>query len=272
MTWKTSEEDHPIFTWFPKKEDYEEKEIQVMSNETTEDKVSRLLETIELNQANIKEIVDQDTVILEHKIYRTMDLRQDMLELQDLLKTCEEEDKENKFADQIKKGKIGIINLKAYLGQVDVIEFVSAIRNEHQFRLGCDMVFGPWLDKAEVMVTSVTEKPLNFDHAREVEVKACQFLKEVVKANKNLKLVQTACEGIRGSVDAQERMSKLQERYYVLCKKAEGRVKTIQQLMIEWTRLEDLLRPTDPADMDDYIPKQMITFLRTYKKLFGHMA
>ena len=47
----------------------------VAVDETTEEKVARLVETIENNQANIKEIVDGDTVSLEHKIYRTMDLR-----------------------------------------------------------------------------------------------------------------------------------------------------------------------------------------------------
>jgi len=32
-------------------------------------------------------------------------------------------------------------------------------------------------------------------------------------------------------------MSKLSERYYVLCKKADQRVKNLQHLMIEWQRL-----------------------------------
>jgi hypothetical protein len=35
----------------------------------------------------------------------------------------------------------------------------------------------------------------------------------------------------------QVEMSKLSERYYVLCKKADQRVKNFQHLMIEWQRL-----------------------------------
>ena len=106
-----------------------------------------MLETIENNQANIKEIVDGDSVCLEHKIYRTMDLRyeskieivrfeqflfisrQDMDDLQKLLKECEDDKaKASDLADQIKKSKVGLMNLKAYLGQVDCIEFATALR------------------------------------------------------------------------------------------------------------------------------------------------
>ena len=95
------------------------------------------METIENNQANIKEIVDGDSVSLEHKIYRTMDLRQDMDDLQKLLKDCEDDKaKASELADQIKKAKIGLMNLKAYLGQVDCIEFATAIRLEFKLRPG----------------------------------------------------------------------------------------------------------------------------------------
>ena len=55
-------------------------------------------------------------------------------------------------------------------------------------------------------------KPTNFDHGLECEQDACLFLKEVVKANKALKRLQTASEGIRGNMDVQDRMAKLQER------------------------------------------------------------
>ena len=41
-------------------------------------------------------------------------------------------------------------------------------------------------------------------------LQACAFLKEVVKANKQLKVVQAASEGIRGNIEVQETMSKLQ--------------------------------------------------------------
>ena len=69
------------------------------------------------------------------------------------------------------------------------------------------------------------------------ENNACGFLKEVVKGNKMLQRVQKAAEGIKGNICVQEEMSKLSERYYVLCKKADQRVKNLQHLMIEWQRL-----------------------------------
>ncbi len=64
-------------------------------------------------------------------------------------------------------------------------------------------------------------------------------------------------------------MSNLQERYFVLCKKAEQRVKNINHLLNEWKRLEDFLAPEEPKDWDDYIPKQMVVFLRTYALYFA---
>ena len=44
-----------IFDWFPRREDYEDKPA-VYADETTEEKVARLNETIQCNQDNIKEV------------------------------------------------------------------------------------------------------------------------------------------------------------------------------------------------------------------------
>lgn len=74
-----------IMTWFPRREDYEDAP-QILVDETIQEKISRLNETIEINQGNIKEIVDGNEVDNEQKIYRTMDLIQDMEDLQNLLK------------------------------------------------------------------------------------------------------------------------------------------------------------------------------------------
>ena len=53
-------------------------------------------------------------------------------------------------------------------------------------------------------------KPKNFEEALVSEEQACALLKEVVRANKQLKVVQAASEGIRGNIEVQEAMSKLQ--------------------------------------------------------------
>ena len=37
----------------------------------------------------------------------------------------------------------------------------------------------------------------------------------------------------------------------------------------EWKRLEDYLAPTDVFEMDDYVCKQWVIFLRTYAMYFG---
>jgi len=258
-----------IMTWFPRREDYEDAPVAVMPDETIEEKVDRLNETISVAQTYIKEAVDGNDLTLELKIYRVMDLNQDMDDLTKLLKECEADKGSEGLAEGIKKAKVGIINLKAYLQQVDVIEFTTAIKNEFSFKVGCKEGFGPWMDKAEKRMGNEISKPKSFEEALKCEEQACAFLKEVVKANKQLKVVQAASEGIRGNIEVQETMSKLQERYYVLCKKAEQRVKNMNHLLNEWKRLEDYLAPTNVFDMDDFVCKQWLIFLRTYAMYFG---
>jgi hypothetical protein len=122
---------------------------------------------------------------------------------------------------------------------------------------------------AEAKVAEGSDKPTSFEHGLRCETEACQFLKEVVRGNKQLKKVQAACDGLRGNVAAQEAMARLQERYYMLCKRAEQKVKNLQHLLTEWKRLEDLLAPPEPKDWDDYTPKQMGIFLKTYALHYG---
>ena len=52
------------------------------------------------------------------------------------LQDCEENPESAPFGDEIKRAKVGLINLKAYLGQVDVIEFANTIKNEATFKVG----------------------------------------------------------------------------------------------------------------------------------------
>ena len=71
------------------------------------------------------------------------------------------------------------------------------------------------------------------------------------------------------NIEVQDELSKLSEKYYVLCKKADARVKNIQTLLVEWQKLDEILEPKKPADMDDLQVKQFVTFLRTYASFFS---
>ena len=77
------------------------------------------------------------------------------------------------------------------------------------------------------------------------------------------------------NIAVQDELSKLSERYYVLCKKADARVKNIQTLLVEWQKLDEILEgnlpwpPKKPADMDDLQVKQFVVFLRTYASFFS---
>jgi len=256
-------------TWFPRREDYEIAPV-VLPDETFTEKITRLIETIEAAQANIKEVVDGDNVSLEHKIYRTMDLRQDMEELAALHKECEDVKEEAAaHQDDLKKAKVGMINLKAYMSQVDCVEFAAAIMNEFLFKVGSSEGFRPWLEGAEQRISSRTDKPSTFEACMEYEQGACRFLKETVKANRMMKRLKESAEAIKINVNVQEELSKLSERYYVLCKKADSRVKNMQGLLFEWKRLDEILAPKEPKNMDDLQVKQFVVFLRTYAAYFS---
>ena len=77
------------------------------------------------------------------------------------------------------------------------------------------------------------------------------------------------------NIAVQDELSKLSERYYVLCKKADARVKNIQTLLVEWQKLDQILEgnlpwpPKKPGDMDDLQVKQFVVFLRTYASFFS---
>lgn len=270
MNLMTDEEINFFMTWFPNKADYEE-EITIMPDEAFPDKLQRLFDTIESAQASIKEVVDTDNVTLECKIYRVMDLRKDMDDIADLQKQCENAPEAKDHPEDLKKARIGLKNLTAYLGQVDCVEFATAIRNEFLFKVGAKEGFGPWLEDVETRVQkeNIENRPKSFDECMKYEEATCMFLKEVVKGNKMLKRVQAAAEGIKGNIEVQDEFSQLSERYYVLCKKADAKVKNIQNVLRAWQELDKILEPKNPFDMDDLQVKYFVAFLKTYASFFS---
>ena len=106
-----------IMTWFPRREDYEDKP-EIKPDENYEDKLQRLLETIEAAQNSIKEVVDGNTCTLEHKVYRVMDVNQDIDDILKLQKECEGDAGASNCQDTLKKARIGLQNLKVYINQV----------------------------------------------------------------------------------------------------------------------------------------------------------
>jgi len=257
-----------IMTWFPRREDYEQP-VFVQPDESYTDKIKRLIETIEAAQNSIKEVVDKDTLTKEHKIFRVMDAKQDLDELISLHKECESDGDASNHADDLKKAKVGIINLKAYMSQVSREEFAASIMNERLFKVGSVEGFEPWLKAAEDKINDRADKPVSFEACMEYEQMACRQLKETVKGNKMMKRLKDSAEGNKGNVEIQEELSRLSERYYVLCKKADARVKNMQSLLFEWKRLNEILAPKEPKNMDDLQVKQFVVFLRTYAAYFS---
>jgi len=268
------EEEPDVMTWFPKRSDYEQQVIQA-PDESYSEKLLRLIATIEVAQKTIQKVIDEDMSI-EEKIYGTMDITSDLEELTALHKELESHPEAGSNADDMKKAKIGLINLKAHLNQVDCEQFATFLKNTFLFKVGSKEGFGPWLETNETKIESKENKPSTYDQAMEYEVASCAFLKEVVQGNRLMKRVKDAAEGVeKHNIAVQEELSKLSERYYVLCKKADARVKNIQTLLIEWQKLDQILEgnlpwpPKKPGDMDDLQVKQFVVFLRTYASFFS---
>ena len=72
---------------------------------------------------------------IEEKIYGTMDITSDLEELTALHKELESHPDAGSNADDMKKAKIGLINLKAHLNQVDCEQFATFLRNTFLFKV-----------------------------------------------------------------------------------------------------------------------------------------
>lgn len=263
-----------IMNWFPRKSDYDEA-IIVAPDETYHEKLLRLISTIEVAQKHIQNVIDGDMSI-EEKIYGTLDVTADIEELSALHKELEGNEESAKFGDDMKKAKIGVINLKAYISQVDCEQMAAFLKNTFLFKVGSSEGFAPWLDQNESSIDNKEIKPASYDEAMEYEQASCGMLKDVVQGNKLMKRVKEAADGVeKHNIAVQDELSKLSERYYVLCKKADARVKNIQVLLIEWKKLDEILEPNlpwppkKPEDMDDLQVKQFVVFLRTYASFFS---
>ena len=94
----------------------------------------RLIATIEIAQKQIQNVIDGD-ISIEEKIYGTMDITADLEELSALHKELETHPDAGSNADDMKKAKIGLINLKAYLNQVDCEQFATFLKNTFLFKV-----------------------------------------------------------------------------------------------------------------------------------------
>ena len=96
--------------------------------------LQRLIATIEVAQKTIQKVIDEDMTI-EEKIYGTMDITADLEELTSLHKELESHPEAGSNADDMKKAKIGLINLKAHLNQVDCEQFATYLKNTFLFKV-----------------------------------------------------------------------------------------------------------------------------------------
>ena len=89
----------------------------------------------ESTKRNIDEVVNSDKVFNEQKIYQIMDLREDMEDITNLKIDCEGHPEAKDYQDDLRKANVSLVDLKAYLGQIDCTKFANAIINEFLFKV-----------------------------------------------------------------------------------------------------------------------------------------
>ena len=85
-----------------------------------------------------------------------MDAKQDLDELITLHKECEADPEAANHADSLKKAKVGIINLKAYMSQVSREEFAASIMNQYLFKVGSAERFGELAELLAILATKLS--------------------------------------------------------------------------------------------------------------------
>ena len=64
-----------------------------------------------------------------------MDLREDMEDITNLKIDCEGHPEAKDYQDDLRKANVSLVDLKAYLGQIDCTKFANAIINEFLFKV-----------------------------------------------------------------------------------------------------------------------------------------
>ena len=95
----------------------------------------------ESTKRNIDEVVNSDKVFNEQKIYQIMDLREDMEDITNLKIDCEGHPEAKDYQDDLRKANVSLVDLKAYLGQIDCAKFANAIINEFLFKVRILLIF-----------------------------------------------------------------------------------------------------------------------------------
>ena len=94
----------------------------------------RLINTIEVAQKSISKCVDGE-ITVEERVYCILDIEADLEELSALHKELENHPDAGGNAEEMKKAKIGLINVKAHLNQVDIEGFALILQNTFLFKV-----------------------------------------------------------------------------------------------------------------------------------------
>ena len=70
-----------------------------------------------------------------------MDLREDMEDITNLKIDCEGHPEAKDYQDDLRKANVSLVDLKAYLGQIDCAKFANAIINEFLFKVRIVLIF-----------------------------------------------------------------------------------------------------------------------------------
>jgi len=251
-----------VFTWFPKQEDFVP---PPPLDETSVEKMERISASIKVGRNEVSDILYAD-IIAEEKVIRALELKREADMLKKLFQECESDAslKSGEGSEQLAKCRAGLIDYQANINTLDPIKFASDMKNENEFKSGLEKMLVPWIEEAEKTTSNPLEKPVTFDHARELEMKCVKFAKDVRRVNKLLAKVEESAKKLSfNKVTAEQLIEEQRTRFKKIASVAATRVESMRDLLIRW---EEMNISTE-KDKLDFQPLTM--FLKCYAVYFS---
>jgi len=218
-----SDDDLPeIFVWFPMDKNYIGPGLL---NESTEQKTERLIKLTKHVRTQLHRITSGLDATGEERLMEYLELRESVLDLENLLKECSQE-----TTEKTEKAKNGVNEVKRTIEGLDFGKLVEEIYTENKFMAGIDQVLKPWFTDLEKEAFKNIDKPADFETARVHEKDAVRFAKEVRRANKVLTAMEQDAETQSNKRFAMDLIEDEKLRFRHIAQSAASRVENTRRI------------------------------------------
>lgn len=222
-----------IFSWMPKKSDYESIPTAAL-NETVDEKVERVIKLARAARTEMIQLSGGD-LELEVRVINFFELRESLEEYSGLLRQCEAGVEGQEAKEKLGKGHGILSEVVDAFKAVELEETTGQMLVEHEFQTGLQSNLIPWIDKLEKESFKTLDKPENFAHAQELEKEAVVFAKDVRKANKLLGSLTASVDTLPSKkMFSGQQIDDQKLRFKNIATVAATRVETTRDLLVNW--------------------------------------